>query len=124
MNPGVPLSERAVSIRIESTPGTRSHVHLLERLWKIAEDSEIAGVTLVIKSEPAASYAHAEELADAFRVLKAHGKKVICSFEDAGPKALFACASASRVVINPAGGLRYSGIKTTHLYLEIGRAHV
>ena len=117
MNPGVPLSERAVSIRIESTPGTRSHVHLLERLWKIAEDSEIAGVTLVIKSEPAASYAHAEELADAFRVLKAHGKKVICSFEDAGPKALFACASASRVVINPAGGLRYSGIKTTHLYL-------
>ena len=117
MNPGVPRSERAVSIRIEVTPGTRSHVHLLERLWKIAEDSEIAGVTLVIKSEPAASYAHAEELADAFRVLKAHGKKVICSFEDAGPKALFACASASRVVINPAGGLRYSGIKTTHLYL-------
>jgi len=117
MSPGVPRSERAVSIRIENTPGTRSHVHLLERLWKLAEDSEIAGVTLVIKSEPAASYAHAEELADAFRVLKAHGKKVVCSFEDAGPKALFACASASRVVINPAGGLRYSGIKTTHLYL-------
>ena len=116
-SPGVPRSERAVSIRIETTPGTRNHVHLLQRLWTIAEDSEIVGVTLVLKTEPASSYAHAEELADAFRVLKAHGKKVICSFEDAGPKALFACASATRIVINPAGGLRYSGLKTTHMYL-------
>ncbi|HSO35604.1 MAG TPA: signal peptide peptidase SppA, partial [Labilithrix sp.] len=117
LSPGVPRSERAVSIRMETTPGTRNHVHLLQRLWKIAEDNEIVSVTMVLKTEPAASYAHAEELADAFRVLKAHGKKVICSFEDAGPKALFACASATRIVINPAGGLRYSGIKTTHLYL-------
>ncbi len=115
--PGVPRSERGVSIRIESTPGTRNHVHLLQRLWRIAEDREIAAVTLVIKAEPATSYAHAEELADAFRVLKAHGKKVVCSFEDGGPKALFACASANRIVVNPAGGLRYSGLKTTHIYL-------
>ncbi|MDB4938174.1 MAG: Protease [Labilithrix sp.] len=116
-SPGVPRSESAVSIRLESTPGTRNHVKLLRRLWRIAEDKEIAGVTMVIRAEPATSYAHAEELADAFRVLKAHGKKVVCSFEDAGPKALYACASANRIVINPAGGLRYSGLKTTHLYL-------
>jgi protease-4 len=116
-SPGVPRSERAVSIRLESTPGTRNHVRLLRRLWKIAEDKEIAAVTMVIRAEPATSYAHAEELADAFRVLKANGKKVVCSFEDAGPKALYACASASRIVINPAGGLRYSGLKTSHLYL-------
>lgn len=116
-NPGVPRSERAVSIRLESTPGSRNHVRLLRRLWEIAEDKEIAGVTMVIRAEPASSYAHAEELADAFRVLKAHGKKVVCSFEDAGPKAMYACASANRIVINPAGGLRYSGLKTTHLYL-------
>jgi protease-4 len=115
--PGVPRSERAVYIRVESTPGTRTHVRLLRRLWKLAEDKEIAGVTMVIRTEPATSYAHAEELADAFRVLRAHGKKVVCSFEDAGAKALYACASADRVVINPAGGVRYSGIKTTHMYL-------
>jgi protease-4 len=117
MSPGVPRSETAVSIRLESTPGTRNHVRLLRRLWRIAEDREIAAVTMVIRAEPAVSYAHAEELADAFRVLKAHGKKVICSFEDAGPKALYACASANRIVINPAGGVRYSGLKTTHIYL-------
>lgn len=116
-NPGIPRSESAVSIRLESTPGTRNHVRLLRRLWKLAEDKETVAVTMVMRSEPASSYAHAEELADAFRVLKAHGKKVICSFEDAGPKALYACASANRIVVNPAGGLRYSGLKTTHLYL-------
>lgn len=115
--PGIPTSRKAVYIRLEATPGTRSHVRLLRNLWKIAEDKEIPAVTMVIRSEPATSYAHAEELADAFRVLKAHGKKVICSFEDAGPKALYACASADRIVVNPAGGIRYSGLKTQHMYL-------
>ena len=51
---------------------------------------------MIMRADPATSYAHAEELADAFRVLKAHAKKVICSFEDAVPKALYACASSSR----------------------------
>jgi protease-4 len=117
ISPGVPRSEKGVYIRMESTPGTRNHVHLLRRLWKLAEDKEIASVTMVMRAEPATSYAHAEELADAFRYLKAHGKKVVCSFEDAGAKAIYACASANRIVLNPAGGIRYSGIKTTHIYL-------
>jgi protease IV len=117
LSPGVPRSERSVYIRMESTPGSRSHVRLLRRLWKLAEDREVASVTMIMRSEPATSYAHAEELADAFRVLRAHKKKVICSFEDAGAKALFACASADRIVINPAGGVRYSGLRTTHIYL-------
>jgi protease-4 len=117
LSPGVPRSEKAVYIRMESTPGTRAHVHLLEHLWKIAEDKEIQGVTMVMRAEPATSYAHAEELADAFRVLKARGKKVVCSLESEGPKALYACASANRIVINPAGAVNYAGIKTTHIYL-------
>jgi protease-4 len=117
ISPGVPRSERGVYIRLESTPGTRSHAHLLRRLWKLAEDKEIASVTMVIRAEPATSYAHAEELADAFRVLEAHGKKVICSFENEGPKALYACASANKIVINPAGGIHYAGLRTTHIYL-------
>lgn len=117
LHPGVPRSERAVYIRMESTPGSRSHVKLLRRLWKLAEDKEIKAVTMVIRSEAATSYAHAEELADAFRYLKAHGKKVICSFEDAGAKSLYACASANKIVVNPAGGIRYAGLKTSHIYL-------
>ncbi|MBK8214473.1 MAG: signal peptide peptidase SppA [Myxococcales bacterium] len=114
---GIPRSEHGVSIRLEATPGTRNHVRLLRKLWKISERSDIASVTLLVRDEPATSFAHAEELADAFRVLRARGKKVICSFEDAGPKALYACASADRIVLNPAGGVRYAGLKSTHIYL-------
>ncbi|MCA9584848.1 MAG: signal peptide peptidase SppA [Myxococcales bacterium] len=117
LSPGVPRVERAVYIRMESTPGSRNHVRLLRQLWRLAEDKEIAAVTMVLRAEPATSFAHAEELADAFRVLKARGKRVVCSFEDAGAKALYACASANRIVINPAGGVRYSGLKSTHIYL-------
>jgi protease-4 len=117
LSPGVPRSEKAVFIRMESTPGTRAHVHLLQRLWRLAEDKEIAGVTMVMRAEPSTSFAHAEELADAFRVLKARGKKVVCSLEDAGPQALYACASASRIVVYPAGGVHYAGLRTTHIYL-------
>ena len=117
VHPGIPHAEHAVYIRMESTPGTRSHVRLLRRLWAASEDREINAVTMVMRAEPAASFAHAEELADAFRVLRARKKKVICSFEDAGARALYACASADRIVVNPAGGLRYSGLRTSHMYL-------
>ncbi len=115
--PGVPARDRGVFIRLEATPGTRNHVRLLRQLWKLSEDPSVALVSLVVRAEPATSFAHAEELADALRVLRARGKKTMCSFEDAGAKALYVCASADRIVINPAGGLRYSGLKSQHFYL-------
>jgi protease IV len=115
--PGIPSGEHGVSIRIEKTPGIRSHVSLLRALWKLAEDPTVSIVGLTVRSEPASSFAHAEELADALRVLRARGKKTFCSFEDAGAKALYVCANADRIAINPAGGVRYSGLKSSHLYL-------
>jgi protease-4 len=115
--PGVPRLTRAAWIRIEHTPGPRGHVGMLRRLWRIADERDVAAVTIVMRAEPAASYAHAEELADAFRLLRAKGKKVLCSWEDAGSKALYACASADRIVINPAGNLHYAGLKNTYFYL-------
>ena len=116
--PGVPPPARAVSIRIETTPGTRGHVALLRRLWRLATEPDIAAVTLIVRAEPAGSFAHAEELADAIRVIKTHGKKVLCSFEDAGPRALYVCASADRIVVSPAGGLRYAGLRSQYMYLR------
>jgi protease-4 len=116
--PGLPRPARAVWIRLESTPSTRGHVALLRNLWELALQPEIAAVTLVVRAEPASSFAHAEELADAIRFLRAHQKKVLCSWEDAGPKALFACASADRIVVSPAGGLRYSGLAAQYIYLK------
>jgi protease-4 len=106
-----------VFIRLESTPGTRGHVALLQKLWRIAKDPEIVGVALVLRAEPAASLARAEELADALRVLRAYGKKSLCSLEDNGGRSLYVCANADRTVVNPAGGLRYAGLRSQYIYL-------
>jgi protease IV len=116
--PGLPFPSHAVWIRLESTPGTRGHVALLRTLWRLSEARDVDAVTLILRAEPASSFAHAEELADAIRVLRAHGKKVLCSWEDAGPKAIYACASANRIVVNPAGGVRYAGLKSEYIYLK------
>lgn len=116
--PGVKRPDRAVDIRIEDTPGPRGHLQLLEALWNLSEDKSIAAVVLTLRTEPADSYAHAEELADAIRLLRARGKKVLCSWEDNGPKSLYVCANADRTVVNPAGGLRYAGLRTQYIYLK------
>ncbi len=115
--PGVPRMGRAVWIKNESTPGARSHVALLRRLWRIADEKDVSVVTMIMRAEPAASYAHAEELADAFRLLRAKGKRVLCAWESPGSRALYACASADRIVINPSGSLHYAGVGMTYFYL-------
>jgi protease IV len=116
--PGIPRPAHAEWIRLESTPSTREHVALLRRLWRLAERRDIAAVALIVRDEPASSFAHAEEIADAIRVLRAHGKKVLCSWEIAGPKAIYACASADRIVVNPAGVVRYAGLHAEYIYLK------
>ncbi len=115
---GFPLPKRAVYIRIESTPDAREHIEMLQKLWAIADDPRINALALEMRTEPAGSFAHAEEMADAIRVLRARGKKVLCSLEDNGSKALYVCANADRIVINPAGGVRYAGLRTQYIYLK------
>jgi len=115
--PGFFHPRDAVFLRLESTPGVREHTALLRKLWRIADDPDVAAVTLVLRAEPADSFAHAEELADAIRVLRARKKKVLCSWEDAGARALYVCANANRIVVNPAGGLRYAGLRMQYMYL-------
>ena len=116
--PGIPMPAHAVWMRIESTPSARGHVALLRRLWRLADDRSVDAVTLVLRAEPADSFAHAEELADALRVLRAHHKKVLCSFEDAGSRSLYVCANADRIVVTPAGGVHYAGLKAQYIYLK------
>lgn len=115
-NPGLPEGTYGVRIRIENTPGGRAHVHLLQRLWKMASDPELRAVALLLRSEPADSLAHAEELADAIRMLRANGKKVACHMEDAKGRALYVCSQADRVYLHPAGVIRFAGLGTQHLY--------
>lgn len=114
--PGVRLPARVVRIRLDSTPGVRRHTRLLQRLWRLADDPEVSGVALVLRAEPASSLAHAEEVGDAIRNLRSHGKKVVCHLEDAGGRSLHVCSQADAIAMNPAGGLRFAGLSTTYLY--------
>ena len=114
--PGIPLPRKVVRLRINETPGVRGNTRLLKRLWRLAEDPEVAGVVLQLRAEPASTLAHAEEVGDAIRRLRAHGKKVLCHLEDAGSKALFVCSQADRIAMNPAGGLRFAGLSSSYMY--------
>ena len=114
--PGIPFGKRVARIDINDTPGDRGHVNLLRRLWRLATNDEVEGVLLVLKDDPAYSYAHAEELGDAIRTLRARGKKVACHLEDEGGKALFVCSQADRIAVNPGGGLRFSGLSSRYFY--------
>ncbi len=116
--PGIIRPAHAVWLRLEETPSTRGHVALLRHLWHLSTERDIDAVTLVVRAEPASSFAHAEELADAIRLLKARGKKVLCSLENAGAKSLYTCASADRIVLSPGGGIHYAGLAAQYVYLK------
>jgi protease-4 len=114
--PGLRLPAKVVRLKINDTPGVRGNTRLLKKLWRLSEDPEVEGVVLQLRAEPASSLAHAEEVADAIRLLKDRGKKVMCHLEDAGGKALFVCSQANRIAMNPAGGLRFAGIGSNYFY--------
>jgi protease-4 len=114
--PGVVLPGKVARIRIESTPGARGHVRLLRRLWRLTSDPEVEGVLLVLRDDPASSLAHAEEVGEAIRGLRARGKKVICHLESAGGRGLYVCSQADKIAINPAGGIRFAGLASQYFY--------
>jgi protease-4 len=115
--PGLRLPAKVAKIKIEHTPGVRGHTRLLRRLWRLADDPEVEGVVLQLRAEPASSLAHAEEVADAVRLIRARGKKVMCHLEDNAGRSLFVCSQADRIAMNPAGGLRFAGVGSSYYYL-------
>jgi protease IV len=107
----------AVRVRLENTPGNRDHVGLLRRLWGIADhEPTIAAVVLEVRTAPGESLAHVQELRDAIWYLRKHGKRVLCHLEDADGASLYLCSAASRILLNPAGGLRFAGLRTRYYY--------
>ncbi len=116
---GADNSSYGIRIRLESTPDTRGHVALLRKLWSLADDEpNLKAVLLELRSSPAGSLAHAQELQDAIYHLRNKGKKVLCHLESASGSALYLCSAADRTLINPAGGIRYKGLASSGYYLK------
>ncbi len=109
----------ALNIRIDETPNAREHVALLRQLWDIAEhEPAIDAVVLLPRAAPADGTARTQELRDAISYLRAKGKKVICHLDDAGGPELYLCSAADRILIHPAGSIRYSGMSSTQFYFK------
>lgn len=109
----------ALRIRIEDTPGARQHVALLRRLWSIAEDEpSVTAVVFEVRTAPGASLAHIQELRDAVLWLRRTGKRVLCHLEDADGSSLYFCSAADRILMNPAGGLRFAGLRSRVFYYK------
>ena len=113
---GLDSPRYAYRLRLESTPGTREHVALLHRLWRLADESTVDAVLFELRAEPSGSFAHAQELRDAIHHLRQNGKRVMCYLEDARGLSLYTCAAANRILVNPAGGLRFSGLHSKRFY--------
>jgi protease-4 len=114
---GSPPPTHALRIRMEKTPGTREHVALLRHLWQIAEEEpSIGAVVLELRTAPADSMAHVQELRDAIYMLRQAGKRVLCHLEDADGASLYLCSAADRILINPAGGIRFAGLRARYFY--------
>jgi protease-4 len=114
---GTPSPTFALRIRMEKTPGTREHVALLRHLWQVAEEEpSIGAVVLELRTAPAGSMAHVQELRDAVYMLRRAGKKVLCHLEDADGASLYLCSAADRILVNPAGGIRFAGLRSRYFY--------
>lgn len=106
----------AVRLRLEATPNTRQHVLFLRQLWSLAKEENLDAVVFELRSSPAASLARIQELRDAVFELRRAGKRTLCHLEDASGASAYLCAATNRTLINPAGGLRFGGLRSRHLY--------
>lgn len=113
---GVEPNRYAVRLRLESTPSGRQHVAFLRQLWSLAEEPNVDGVVFELRASPGESFAQLQELRDAVFALRRAGKRTMCHLESGNGAAMYLCAATNKTYINPAGGLRFAGLRSAHLY--------
>jgi len=113
---GLAFDRFSVRLRLEETPDPRDHVALLRELWSLRDEPRVDAVVLELRASPSETLAHAEELRDALLELRRQGKRVLCHLEDADVTALYTCAAADRILINPSGGIRFAGLRARYVF--------
>ncbi|MBK8693673.1 MAG: signal peptide peptidase SppA [Deltaproteobacteria bacterium] len=112
----LPTPGVAVTVAMNSSPGARSMVRLLLRLERYSRDPSVRGVIFAPRAE-VGGLAHAEELREAFALLRRRGKRVACHLTDASASTWYACAGVDRVSVDPAGGVRLQGLRAMRYFL-------
>jgi protease-4 len=112
----LPTPGVAVTVGMNSSPGARSMARLLLRLERLSRDPSVRGVIFAPRAE-VGGLAHAEELREAFALLRRRGKRVACHLTDATASTWYACAAVDRVSLDPAGGVRLQGLRSMRYFL-------
>lgn len=96
-------------------PQPKNFRQRLESLRELARDASVAGVRLEIQGTP--DFAHALDLLDELRGLKAAGKKVVCYAEDMDQRALMFASLADLLVMPPSGLIALEGLQAEVMYM-------
>lgn len=113
---GLPTPGVAVTVPMDASPDARALGRLVMRLERLSRDPSVRGVLFAPRGE-VGGLAHAEELREAFALLRRRGKRVACHLTDATASTWYACAGVDRVSLDPAGGVRLQGLRAMRYFL-------
>ncbi|MFW6052187.1 MAG: signal peptide peptidase SppA [Myxococcota bacterium] len=105
---GLPLRQYVLDVESRSELDERGILDLQRRLDRALHDPQVAGVLLRLRGSDI-GLAHAQELRWLIARLEEAGKPVVCQLESATGAEYYACAEASRTLIDPAGAVRLMG---------------
>jgi protease IV len=105
-------------------PSPRNFRSRLVQLRQIAADPEVVAVRLKLKGTP--DFAHALDLLEELRAVKAAGKKVICYAETLDQRDLVFASLADLLVVPPGGAIVLEGLQAEVMYLKdlLAKLHV
>jgi protease-4 len=106
-----------VPLEIDRQMDSYSFVKLMEKIERIEFDKSVD--MLLLKPQPGVlNLAQAFEIASRVKDLKNAGIPTTCYFNEADAAAYLACAAADNIWVNPAGGIRVSGLSATAMYFK------
>jgi protease-4 len=108
---GLPMPRYVLDVDVSGV-GARGIVSIVRRLDRALHDPRVAGVLLRMRDSGFGS-AYAQELRMMVSALERAGKHVVCHLESASGAELYACAGATRTLVDPAGGAWLVGPSST-----------
>ena len=113
----VPRRDHIERVELSGEIGTRQLTQLVLRLREIAHDPS-AKALVVTFDAPSAGWATFDELRDEIVAVRRAGKKVFAYMVSGANKDYFIASAADKIYIDPAGGLRVTGLAATTLYFR------
>lgn len=112
---GLPRGDYVLDMRLGGM-GERGILQVARRLERAIHDDRVRGVLLRPRGS-GVGLAYAQEVRLLVEQLREAGKPVVCHLEDASGSEWYMCAGATRILVDPAGGVRFEGLSTELYFL-------